>query len=68
MNSLQKNIALWLVISLVFVLLYHLFTEPKSTQQSIIYSDFLTDVDQGKIAEAQIQGDNITGKLPDGKQ
>jgi cell division protease FtsH len=64
---LQKNIALWLVISLVFVLLFHLFNEPKTTQENIVYSDFLTHVERGQIGEVQVQGDNITGKLTTGK-
>ncbi len=67
MNPLQKNIALWLVISLVFVLLFHLFNEPKATQESIVYSDFLTHVERGQIGEVQVQGENITGKLTTGK-
>ena len=67
MNPLQKNIALWLVISLVFVLLFHLFNEPKTTQESIVYSDFLTHVERGQIGEVQVQGENITGKLTTGK-
>ncbi|HPB70067.1 MAG TPA: ATP-dependent zinc metalloprotease FtsH [Syntrophales bacterium] len=67
MNPLQKNIALWLVISLVFVLLFHLFNEPKATQGNIVYSDFLTHVERGQIGEVQVQGENITGKLTTGK-
>jgi len=67
LNPLQKNIALWLVISLVFVLLFHLFNEPKATQESIVYSDFLTHVERGQIGEVQVQGENITGKLTTGK-
>jgi cell division protease FtsH len=58
---------LWLVISLVFVLLFHLFNEPKATQESIVYSDFLTHVERGQIGEVQVQGENITGKLTTGK-
>jgi len=67
LNPLQKNIALWLVISLVFVLLFHLFNEPKATQGNIVYSDFLTHVERGQIGEVQVQGENITGKLTTGK-
>ncbi|HOK06213.1 MAG TPA: ATP-dependent zinc metalloprotease FtsH [Syntrophales bacterium] len=67
MNPLQKNIALWLVISLVFVMVYHLFTQPKTTQESIVYSDFLGYVQRGQVREVTIQGDNITGKFTDGK-
>ncbi|MCX5853898.1 MAG: ATP-dependent zinc metalloprotease FtsH [Deltaproteobacteria bacterium] len=67
MNSLQKNIALWLVISLVFVLLYHLFNQPKSTQENIIYSDFVGYTEKGQVVDVTIQGEGITGKLNNGK-
>jgi len=67
LNQLQKNIALWLVISLVFVMLYHLFTQPKGQQESVIYSDFVAYVDKGQVKEVTIQGENVTGKLADNK-
>ncbi len=66
MNPLQKNIALWLVISLVFVMVYHLFNQPKTAQTEIIYSDFLSYVDKGQVTEVTIQGDNISGRLTSG--
>ncbi|SEM31339.1 membrane protease FtsH catalytic subunit [Syntrophus gentianae] len=68
MNSLQKNIALWLIISLIFVLLYHMFSQPKSPQETVIFSDFIAYVDQGQISEVTVQGDNITGKMKNGKK
>ena len=67
MNPLQKNIALWLVISLVFVLLYHLFNQPKNTPGTLIFSDFVSTVEKGQVTEVTIQGENISGKLADGK-
>ena len=67
MNPLQKNIALWLVISLVFVMIYHLFNQPKTAQTEVIYSDFLSYVDKAQVTEVTIQGDNITGRLNTGK-
>ena len=67
MNSLQKNIALWLVISLVFVMLYHLFNQPKSAQENIIFSDFISSAEKGLVLEVTIQGESITGKLNNGK-
>ncbi|MEK6654096.1 MAG: ATP-dependent zinc metalloprotease FtsH [Thermodesulfobacteriota bacterium] len=66
MNPLQKNIALWLVISLVFVMIYHLFNQPKIAQMDIIYSDFLSYVDKTQVTEVTIQGDNISGRLTSG--
>ena len=67
MNPLQKNIALWLVISLIFVMLYHLFSQPKDQYENIIFSDFIASVDNGQVLEVNIQGDNITGKFLNGK-
>jgi cell division protease FtsH len=66
LNPLQKNIALWLVISLVFVMIYHLFNQPKSVQTEIIYSDFLSYADKTQVAEVTIQGENISGRLTNG--
>lgn len=67
MNPLQKNIALWLIISLVFVFLYHLFNQPKTAQESIVYSDFINSAVKGEVSEVTIQGENVTGKLTSGK-
>ncbi len=67
MNPLQKNIALWLVISLIFVMLYHLFSQPKDSYENIIFSDFITSVENGQVLEVSIQGDNISGKFLNGK-
>ena len=67
MNPLQKNIALWLIISLIFVLLYNLFNQPKNAQDSIIFSDFIAAVEKGQVVEVSIQGENISGKFVNGK-
>jgi cell division protease FtsH len=48
-------------------LLWHLFNQPKSTQESIIYSDFISYAEKGQIVEVTMQGESITGKLSNGK-
>jgi len=67
LNPLQKNIALWLVVSLVFIFVYHLFNQPKVAQEDIVFSDFVNYADKGQVREVIIQGENITGKLTTGK-
>ncbi len=67
MSPLQKNIALWLVISLVFIMLYHLFNQPRSTREDIIFSDFLDYINKGQVAEVTIQGENVFGTFTGGK-
>ena len=54
-------------ISLVFVLLWHLFNQPKSAQENIIYSDFISYAEKGQIVEVTIQGESISGRLNNGK-
>lgn len=61
MNSFPKNLTLWLIISLMFVLLFQIFkTETKQNGQ-ISYSEFLTMVERGDINQVTIQGDKIYG-------
>ncbi|MCX5842274.1 MAG: ATP-dependent metallopeptidase FtsH/Yme1/Tma family protein, partial [Deltaproteobacteria bacterium] len=54
-------------MSLVFVLLWHLFNQPKSAQENIIYSDFISYAEKGQIIEVTIQGESISGRLNNGK-
>ena len=67
MNQFYKNIALWLVISLMMILLFNLFNKPKAVQEKLSYSDFITAVDAGKVASVTIQGNDVAGKFTDGK-
>lgn len=67
MSPLQKNIALWLVISLVFIMLYHLFNQPRTAREEVIFSDFIELVNKGQVAEVTIQGESVYGSLTNGK-
>ncbi|MBI5379095.1 MAG: ATP-dependent metallopeptidase FtsH/Yme1/Tma family protein, partial [Nitrospirae bacterium] len=70
MNSLYKNLSLWLIIGLVMVLLYNLFNVPRGTEDEIIFSDFMAKVERAEVDEIVIQGKEnlITGKLKSGKK
>ena len=62
MHPFYKNLALWLVISLMMVMLFQIFKQPNRSSLSISYSDFLNMVENGNISEVTIQGDDIFGK------
>ena len=64
---MQKNIALWLVISLVFIMLYHFFNQPKSVREEIIFSDLIRAVNSGQVADVTLQGESVSGNLTNGK-
>src|SRR6266567_237671 len=68
LNQFYKNIALWLVISLMMILLFNLFNKPKPVQEKLAYSDFITAVDGGKVSGVTIQGNDVIGKFSDGKE
>ena len=67
MNPVHKNIALWLVITLVIILLFHMFNQPQNKQQEIIFSDLISYIDKGQVDQVTIQGEKVRGKLLDGR-
>ena len=66
MNDVVKNLVLWIVIAVVLLSVFHSFGDRSSSAQTLIYSDFLTQVEQGQVREVTIEGQNITGKLISG--
>lgn len=69
MNQFYKNLSLWLVISLMMILLFNMFNKPRTTAEKLNFSDFMTQIEAGKITAVVIQGNDITGKFEgkDGK-
>ena len=61
MNPFYKNLALWLVISLMMVMLFQIFKQPDRGSVVVSYSDFLNMVDSGSVNQVTIQGENISG-------
>jgi cell division protease FtsH len=69
-NQFYKNISLWLVISLMMILLFNMFNKPRTVAEKLNFSDFIAQVEAGKITSVTIQGNDIYGKLEgkDGKE
>jgi cell division protease FtsH len=67
LNPFYKNLALWLVISLMVILLFNIFNQAPQSSHETTYSEFLTSVDNGEVAQVTIQGDNIYGTNRNGK-
>ena len=63
-----KNLAMWAIIVFLTIGLYNLFKNPQTTNQqsSITFSQFLQEVDDGRVVQVNIQGNNIKGVLSDG--
>jgi len=59
LNPFYKNLALWLVITLMMVMLYNLFNQQQLAQNDISYSEFLSMVEADRVSEVTIQGQEI---------
>ena len=59
MNPFYKNLALWLVITLMMIMLYNLFNQQHLAETSISYSEFLAMVDGERVADVVIQGHEL---------
>ncbi|GBQ39897.1 ATP-dependent zinc metalloprotease FtsH [Acetobacter fabarum] len=68
MNNLGRNLALWVSIILLLLLLVNMF-QPGTAQhaaQQLAYSDFVADIDSGHVRSVVMQNHNISGTLTDG--
>src|SRR5712672_1874903 len=59
MNQFSRSIALWLVLGLMFLLLFNIFSRQQPREQEVMFSDFLNQVDKSQVALATIQGNQI---------
>jgi len=59
LNPFYKNLALWLVITLMMVMLYQLFSKQHMAETSISYTQFLAMVDEERVASVVIQGQEL---------
>jgi len=67
LNQTTKNLALWLVLGLMFLLLFNVFTRQQSKEPDVVFSDFWASVEKGDVQEVTIQGKRIEGKYQSGE-
>jgi cell division protease FtsH len=67
-SQFQKNLALWLVISLLMIMLFNMMTQKDTEQKKMNYTEFLSAVDAGKVSNITFQGNQVTGVLADGSK
>ena len=48
------------------IALFNIFNQPLNNQSDVIFSEFMDQVESGKISEVTIQGDRVSGKYTDG--
>jgi cell division protease FtsH len=68
MSNFGRNLALWVIIAVLLVVLFDLF-QPGGIQHSatnVAYSDFVSEMNNGHIRSVSIAGHQVTGTLTDG--
>jgi len=67
LNDVAKNLILWLVIAVVLLSVFQNFSgDQRSNSNTLIYSEFLSQIRSGQISEVLISGPEIKGKLISG--
>ncbi len=69
MSNFGRNLALWVIIALLLVVLFNLFqpgaSRPVAAQ--VAYSDFVSEVNGGRVRDVTIMGRTVSGQLTDGR-
>jgi cell division protease FtsH len=68
-NNFTKNLALWVIIGLLLIALFNLFQNPsgRGPQANLAFSDFIAEVESGRVRDVTIQGNTISGHFSDGR-
>ena len=73
MPNIGKNFFVWVVLGLLLIILFNAFqgNAERGSRTNIAFSDFLTKIDQGQIADVNIKtgsnkSDIVTGHFSDG--
>jgi cell division protease FtsH len=67
LNNIVKNIAIWLIVALVLMTVFNQFGVKKVADSQVVYSQFIDEVKQGRIAKVTIDGRVLRGETRDGK-
>jgi cell division protease FtsH len=68
LSQSSKHIALWLVLALVFLVIFSVFSKQHGREPEIVFSEFMGAVDRSDVQEVVIQGHNIQGKYKNGER
>jgi cell division protease FtsH len=68
MNQFSRNVALWLVLALMVLLVVNMFQGPQTRDQEVGYSEFVAELKSGNVREVTVQGNVVRGEFHDGRK
>ncbi len=68
MNNTTRNLFLWAAIGAILFVIFQMFPGSSSRQMTpqVSYSQFMNDVNDGRVSKVTISGHNILGQTKDG--
>ena len=63
MKQTSKTIALWFVVILLIISVFHFMNQPLGQVEEVSFSDFLTASQNGEVEKVSIQDDTYAGKF-----
>lgn len=67
-NHTLKSIAIWVAIALILMTVFNQFSGSSKNDTSLVYSQFMEQVKDGKIAKVEIDNHKIKGTTSEGKK
>ena len=64
---MYKNFALWLVVVLVVIALFNMFSQTQVNTRNISFTEFIDAVEQNNVSEVTVHNDQVHGIFKDGK-
>ena len=61
MNSMMRNIGIWLVIGLAMMVLFNMLGPRDSGSREVPFSDFISKVESGSVLEVVLRGRQVEG-------
>jgi len=68
LNNIFKNVAIWLAIAMVLLAIFNVSGVKQGADSQVVYSQFIQEVKDGRIAKVQIDGRVLRGTTHDGKK
>ena len=67
-NSTLKSIAIWVAIALILMTIFNQFSGTSKNETALVYSQFMEQVKEVKIAKVEIDNHKIKGTTSEGKK
>ena len=67
MNDMAKNLILWMIIAGVLLTVFNNINQG-TTEETVVYSEFIREVNSGRIEAVEFSGINLTGIRNDGSR